>query len=152
MKRLITFGLPFLLLLGGGGAAGWYFFMGPGSEMLEESVFNRAPDPGLIEFKPFVVSVRQGSEVTHHLTMDLALIVKDEADEEPAEALMPRLKDSILTEFHGLYSRRFVLDEGFDMPLVKERILVASNRVLGAGTVTAVELNISATRKPPNSL
>ena len=152
MKRLIVFGLPFLLLLGGGGAAGWYFFMGPGGEILEKTVFNFEPDPGVVEFEPFVVSVMQGSEVTHHLTMELTLIISDDDEEETAEALMPRLKDAILSEFHGLYSRRFVLDAGFDMPLVKERILVASKRVLGADLVTDLTLVISANRKPPNSL
>ena len=84
--------------------------------------------------------------------MDLTLILKDDGEEDTALSLMPRLKDSILSEFQGLYSRRFVLDAGFDMPLVRERVLVASRRVLGADMVTDVKLGITATRKPPNSL
>ena len=64
------------------------------------------------------------------------------------EALMPRLKDSILTEFQGLYAMRLITDQGFDTPLVRKRIKVASERVLGSGVVTGIDLIIAPKRKP----
>jgi hypothetical protein len=83
--------------------------------------------------------------------MSLKIAVTDEEHVERGLALMPRLKDSILSEFQGLYAMRLVTQQGFDNPLVRQRIKVASERVLGAGVVTGIDLAISQNRRPPKA-
>jgi flagellar basal body-associated protein FliL len=151
-KRFLKIVLPLVLLLAGAGGAAWYFFLGDGQklwQMVEEKVFSH--ERGYLEFKPFVISVLQGSEVTHHVTVRLVVELKDERDLELAEALKPRLKDQYLYELQGLYAMRLVLDQGFDMPLVHERIRAVSDRVLGHEIVTGIDVTISNRRLPPNS-
>lgn len=151
-KRLLKIVLPLVLLLAGGGGAAWYFLLGDGQKLwqiVEEKVFHH--EPGYLEFKPFVISVLQGGEVTHHVTVRLVVELKDERDLDLAEALKPRLKDQYLRELQGLYAMRIVLDQGFDMPLVHERIRAASERVLGHEIITAIDVTISDRRLPPNS-
>jgi flagellar basal body-associated protein FliL len=150
-KRLLLIGLPlFLLLLGGGGAGVWWLLSESGQQALEKAGLRTLPGPGYIEFQPFVVPVLRSGQVTHHLTIVLTLEIKSEEMVEPALTQMPRLKDSILREFQGLYSRRFVTDQGFDNAIVRERLKVAGDRVLGTGMVTDIELAIAEKRKPPN--
>jgi hypothetical protein len=109
------------------------------------------PSPGVIEFEPFVVPVLRSGEVTHHLTMSLKIEVTDEEHVDRSRVLMPRLKDSILREFQGLYAMRLVIDQGFDSPLVRIRIKVASERVLGTGAVTGIDLTIAQKRRTPKA-
>ena len=150
-KRMLLIGLPLLLLLlGGGGVGTWWMLSENGQEALKKVGLRKPPSPGYIEFQPFVVPVLRSGQVTHHLTIVLTLEIKNEELVEPALTHMPRLKDSILREFQGLYSRRFVTDQGFDNAVVRERLKVASERVLGSGMVTDLELSIAERRKPPN--
>ena len=151
-KRLLKIVLPLVLLLAGAGGAAWYFLLGDGQKiwkMVEEKVFHQ--EPGYLEFKPFVVSVLQGDEVTHHVTVKLVVEIKDDRDLEVAEFLKPRLKDQYLRELQGLYAMRLVLDQGFDMPLVYDRIRAASERVLGREILGTIDVTISDRRLPPNS-
>ena len=151
-KRLLKIVLPLVLLLAGAGGAAWYFLLGDGQKiwkMVEEKVFHQ--EPGYLAFKPFVVSVLQGDEVTHHVTVKLVVEIKDDRDLEVAEFLKPRLKDQYLRELQGLYAMRLVLDQGFDMPLVYDRIRAASERVLGREILGTIDVTISDRRLPPNS-
>lgn len=151
-KRLLLIGLPLLLLLlGSGGATIWWLNSEGAEETLLKVGLKSEPRVGYIEFDPFVVPVLRSGEVTHHLTISLTLQIKSEEQVEPALSHMARLKDSILREFQGLYSRRFVTDQGFDSPIVRQRLKVASERILGSGMVTRVDLNIAERRKPPNA-
>ena len=147
MKRLVIV-FVLLALVSAGGAAAWWFLVGQKQGDFAEVVFNTGPHPGVIEFEPFVVPVLHSGEVTHHLTMSLKIAVTDEEHVERGLAMMPRLKDSILSEFQGLYAMRLVTQQGFDNPLVRQRIKVASERVLGAGVVTGIDLAISQNRRP----
>jgi flagellar basal body-associated protein FliL len=150
MKRLLLIFFALLLLAAGGGAA-WWFFIGQKQASFQEVVLNAGLHPGVIEFEPFVVPVLHSGEVTHHLTMSLKIEVTDEEHVDRGEALMPRLKDSILREFQGLYAMRLITDRGFDTPLVHKRIKVASERVLGSGVVTGIDLIIAPKRRPPKA-
>ena len=147
MKKIISIVLLLLLLLGSGAAAAWWYFFQDGQEVVAE-VIQSDPDPGYLTFAPFVVPVLQRNKVTHHLTMDLTLVLSTDDLESTAERLEPRLKDAILTELHGLYNMRLVREEGFNSPIVQQRIMVASERILGEGEVTGVQLIIIEKRKP----
>ena len=147
MKKIITIVLLLLLLLGSGGAAAWWYYFQDGQEVVAE-VIHTEPDPGYFKFEPFVVPVLQRNKVTHHLTMDLTLVLSTDELEPTAKHLEPRLKDAILRELHGLYNMRLVRDEGFNSPIVQQRIVLVSQRVLGEGTVTGVGLTIIEKRKP----
>ncbi len=146
MKRLLKIIIPAILLLaGGGGAAYWFFFMS-GDDVVVE-VLQKKIEPGTYTFDPFVVPVIIHGQVTHHLTMYLTLELADKDHEPDVKAAELLVKDSILTELHGLYSLRQVREQGFDSPLVKQRLALASADVLDEVDVTGVALEIKAVRK-----
>jgi len=147
LKKILSIVLLLLLLLGSGGAAAWWYYFQDGQEVVAE-VIHSEPNPGYLTFEPFVVPVLQRNKVTHHLTMDLTLVFSTDELVPTAEYLEPRLKDAILSELHGLYNMRLVRDEGFDSPLVQDRIVLVSQRILGEGKVTGIRLYIVEKRKP----
>ena len=151
MKRLLKILIPALVLLFGAAGAAWYVLTGQGMDVLaevEQKVFRS--DPGYLELDPFVVPVLQRGQVTHHLTIRMGVELKKENYVKAAKALRPKLMDAVVRELQGLYSMRIVLEQGFDMPLVEERLLSASERVLGRENVTGLQFTIAERRLPPN--
>ena len=50
------------------------------------------------------------------------------------------LRDAMLSELHGMYAIRYVQERGYDLPIVRERLSEAAERVLGEGSVIRVML------------
>src|SRR3546814_2328957 len=72
---------------------------------------------------PLVISLIQQGEVTHHVTMQLNLLLADERNLDATNRRMPLLRDAMLTELHSLFALRLVRDAGFESALVKQRLL-----------------------------
>ena len=62
--------------------------------------------------------------------------------------LMPLLKDAVFTELHGIYSLRYVQERGYDLPIVNDRLLQITERVLGSGIVKSVQIRGLSKRVP----
>ncbi len=136
MKRLLI-PLVLLALLGGGGFAGWTYGK-PLLEKMKEEKEKAAAAPLLVSMEPLVVPVIENNIVTHHLTVSLSLEVAGLSADEKLRNALPRVIDAFNSELYGLLSLRFVRDGGVDLPLVKQRLLLASERVLGSGVITDV--------------
>ncbi|MEM7170998.1 MAG: hypothetical protein AAF530_12570 [Pseudomonadota bacterium] len=146
MKKILLIALPVLFLLGGGGAgAYWWFFMS-GDEAVEEAMADE-PEGGMFSFEPFVIPVLDRGQVTYHLTMYLTLMIYDKETEPEVAATERQLKDAILTELHGLYGMKIVREQGFNSPLVHQRLAMVSNELLDEPRVTGIHLEIKETRK-----
>jgi len=152
VRIVILIVVALILLLGGGGAA-WWFLMGPGAEKTSELIAEiNKPAPVFIAINPpFVISLIQEGEVTHHITMQVTLLLNDDYDEDVTVMRMPLLRDALLTELHSLFALRLVRNAGFESPLVKERLMEICDRQLGKGVVGDILLREVERRQPPQS-
>jgi flagellar basal body-associated protein FliL len=150
VRIVILIVVALILLLGGGGAA-WWFLMGPGAEKTSELIAEiNKPEPVFIAINPpFVISLIQEGEVTHHITMQVTLLLNDDYDEDVTVMRMPLLRDALLTELHSLFALRLVRNAGFESALVKQRLLLVCERLLGKGMVSDILLREVERRQPP---
>lgn len=150
MRIVILIVVAVILLLGGGGAA-WWFLMGPGAERTTELMAEISkPKPVFVSVDPpLVIALIQEGEVTHHVTMQLNLVLDDDNDLEETTRRMPLLRDALLTEMHSLFALRLVRDAGYESDLVKQRLLQVCARQLGKGIVSDVLLRVVEQRQVP---
>ena len=149
MRIVILIVVAVILLAGGGGAA-WWFFMGPGAERTNELIAEISkPEPHFIAVEPVLtISLIQESEVTHHVTMQVTLLLNDKYDAGMTNQNMARLRDAFLTELHSLFALRLVRTAGFESDLVKQRLLKVCDRLLGEGIVGDILLRELERRHP----
>ncbi len=150
MKKLAML-LVLLLLLGAGAGAGWWFFLraqpDPQSAQAAEAE-SLILATRFIKVDPIILPVIREGQVTLHVT---AVVVVELVDPMPLEDLRTfslRLRDSFLSELHGIYAIRYVQERGFDLPIIRERLGLAAERVLGAGTVKTIFLEDIDRRTP----
>ena len=148
--RIVILIVVALILLAGGGGAAWWFLMGPGAERTNELIAEiNKPEPHYIPMEPLLtISLIQESEVTHHVTMQVTLMINDQFDAGMTNQNMARLRDAFLTELHSLFALRLVRTAGFESALVKDRLMKICDRLLGEGIVGDIILRELERRQP----
>lgn len=136
MKRILV-PLILLLLLGGGGFAAWTYGK-PVFEAMQAEREKAASAPLFVSMEPLIVPVIENDTVTEHLTVSISVEVAGLAGDAKLRNAFPRVVDAFTTELYGLMSLRFVREGGVELPLVKERLLLAAERELGPGVLTDV--------------
>jgi len=142
MKKLAIL-LVLLLLLGGAGGAGWWFFLreqpeaGSAEAVEEESLIRAAR---VIRLDPIILPVIREGQVTLHVTVVVVIELAEAVPLEQLRVFSQPLRDTMLSELHGMYAVRYVQERGYDLPMVRERLSEAAERVLGAGSVKGVML------------
>ncbi|MDJ0942866.1 MAG: hypothetical protein QNJ30_05355 [Kiloniellales bacterium] len=148
MKRLLI-SLVLVLLLAGGGAAWW--FLNQDAEPTEaEAPVEPAPKPNFVKIDPIILPLIQQNKVTRFVTLVITLEMPIEDAILKVELVKPRLMDALFTELHSLFSMKMVREQGPDSSLVKRRVKLVCERILGAGTVDAVLLQ-GVSQQRPNS-
>jgi hypothetical protein len=146
MKRILVLVVLVLLVAGGGGGAAWWFLLR--EEPPPEMAVRTEPDaPTYIEFDPIVLPLIHEGQVTKHVTFRIVLEM-NEADEDRVLLAKRQLTDAFIQELHGLLALRFVREMGDPSPLMQRRLLVASDRLLGAGVVDRVNVSEFGRRTP----
>ncbi len=142
MKKLAII-LVLLLLLGGAGGAGWWFFLraqpeAGSAEAVEEESLIRATRA--IRLDPIILPVIREGQVTHHVTVVVVVELVEPVPLAEMRVFSHPLRDIMLSELHGMYASRYVQRRGYDLPIVRERLSQAAERVLGAGSVKRIIL------------
>lgn len=142
MKKLAIL-LVLLLLLGGAGGAGWWFFLreqpeAGSAEAVEEETLVRATR--VLRLDPIILSVIREGQVMLHVTVVVVIELSEAVPLTELRVFSQPLRDTMLSELHGMYSIRYVQERGYDLPMVRERLSEAAERVLGAGSVIRVML------------
>jgi len=149
LRIVVLIVVALILLLGGGGAA-WWFLLGPGAERTSELIAEiNKPEPVYITVDPpLVISLIQESEVTHHITMQITLLLSDDLDAGMTQQNMARLRDAFFTELHSLFALRMVRNAGYESDLVKARLQAICDRLLGKDIVGDIILRELERRQP----
>ena len=139
MKRPV-FLILLMLLLVGGGAGVWQF----GKPLLDDLLPKDEPilkETLFVTLDPLVLPVIRNGHVVEHITLGLQLEVLGLDSEIRLRDNLPKLRDAFVTELYGLMGLRYVQEKRGQLPLVKERLQLVSDRVLGPGVVRNVLIN-----------
>jgi flagellar protein FliL len=149
MKRVAIFFVLFLVL-GGGGVAGWWFMLGRATGERDEAAQHQeqGPQPIFVDLDPVTVPVIRDGQVIQHMTFVVVLQVGTEAERGLVTKSMRRLTDAYIKELHVLLARRFAWEDGDIVPLVRKRLMAASERVMGPEAVEEVLVKGIQSRKP----
>lgn len=142
MKKLAIL-LVLLLLLGGVGGAGWWFFLreqpeAGSAEAVEEETLVRATR--VIRLDPIILPVIREGQVMLHVTVVVVIELTEAVPLEALRMYSQPLRDTMLSELHGMYAIRYVQERGYDLPMVRARLGEAAERVLGAGSINRITL------------
>ena len=145
--RPLSLVLIMLVVAAGGGAATWWFLLRAPEEVAEAAPVAMVEPPEFVQFEPLVLPLIHQGQVTHHVTM--TVVVETTAGGKEQVLLAKRqLTDAYLSELYGLLARRFVRRQPNAIPLLRRRLLVVSDRLLGPGVVTDVLLAEPSRRRP----
>ncbi|HYD31588.1 MAG TPA: hypothetical protein VEB64_12120 [Azospirillaceae bacterium] len=140
MKKII-FLLVVLLILGGGGYAGYmYLFAPPPDEAAKEEEAKKPKgDPIFVRVAPIVVPVIGKQKAETFLTLVVTLEVDEPGNAALIQAVTPRLIDAFLTALYGALDDGTVLDGKLvAIPMVKQKLQQASDKVMGPNVVRSV--------------
>ncbi len=152
MKILVIL-LVVFVLLGGGAGAGWWFFMreqpdGDQGEIAEAEATSLINMSWVIRLDPIVLPVVREDQVMLHITTVVVIELREAWKGEVLRQFAEPLRDSMLRALYGVYSVRYVQERGYDIPVVRERLSLAAEQVLGEGTVKTVRLQDISKRVP----
>ena len=151
--KLVIIILAVLIILGGAGGAGWWFLLRepPSEEALAEAAEDAAKKKDInkqatFDLDPFVLPILREGQVTEHLTLMLRLEFNEPQTRPYFKDFKAELRDAFFSELHGLFAFRHIQAEGEAMPIVRQRLVAAGDRVFGAGMVKAVLVQASSRR------
>ncbi len=153
MKKLVVI-LVLFLLLGGAAGAGWWFFMrepteGDEAKIAEEDATSLIEMIRVVRLDPIILPVVREDQVTLHISTVVVIELKEAWKGEILRSFSEPLRDSLLSALYGIYSVRYVQERGYDLPIVRQRLSLAAEQVLGTGTVKTIRLQDIGTRVPP---
>lgn len=146
-----------LVLLGGGGGAGWWFFL---REPPPEEAAMAQAEPAkplaanhqqVFNLDPFVLPILRNGQVTQHLTVVLRIELNEPEDKDAFKKTVPRLRDALLSELHGIFAFRHIQQAGETLPIVRDRLVAAGNAALGEGRVKDIFLEAASRRSMTGS-
>ena len=136
-----------LAALGGAGAGVWWY-MGQATPSADPVVESEAVPPKFVKVDPIVIPLIRQGEVTKFVTVVVTLEMTLDDAAIRVEGVKRRLVDALFTELHSLFSMRMVQEKGANTKIIKDRILVVANRVLGEGSVRGVLIQGIAQQRP----
>lgn len=146
MKKLVLI-LLVLLLLGGGGAAAWWFFLRTPPADPQQAAAPTAAPIAYLKLPAFTVPVIRDGVPHGLITVEMTIELKDESIRPHAEELMPLLTDRLFVVLYDLLGRRIMQEQNFNLDMVKGRLLIAADKVLGEpGAFTNVTFTAVETR------
>lgn len=152
MKKLVILLVVFLLLGGGSGAAWWFLMRAqPEGELAgisEEDATALISMIRVLRLDPIVLPVIREGQVTLHISAVVVIELTEGLEREGLREISEPLRDAMLSALYGIYAVRYVQERGYDIPVVRQRLSLAAERVLGDGTVKSVWLQDITKRVP----
>jgi flagellar FliL protein len=146
MKKIVLI-LLVLLLLGGGGAAAWWFFLRKPPTDPQAAAASVAAPIAYLKLPALTVPVIRDGAPHGLITVQMTMELKDETIRPQAEERIPVLADRLFVVLYDLLGRRIMQEQNFNLDMVKGRLLIAADKVMGApGSITSVTFTAVETR------
>lgn len=154
MKKIVLIVFAFLLSSTGVtiGVMKW-LQMGPFAEKKkEEAVVKAAPpvEPKFLDMDPLVISLFDADKLAGTIQIVVKLETSSDANSILIQKQMPRLNDAFLRELHAFIPRHLRGADRLDLPVVKDRLQMVADKVLGPKIVSNVLVQ-SITNVAPRS-
>jgi flagellar FliL protein len=94
--------------------------------------------PDFVEIQPIILPVIERDSVTSQVGLVVALELTDGQHGEDVEPKRRQLTDAFIRELHTIYGWRSSNDRVVDEKLIKRRLLITADKVLGQGVVHAI--------------
>jgi flagellar FliL protein len=94
--------------------------------------------PDFVEIQPIILPVIERDSVTSQVGLVVALELFDGQHGEDVEPKRRQLTDAFIRELHTIYGWRSSNDRVVDEKLIKRRLLITADKVLGQGVVHAI--------------
>jgi hypothetical protein len=154
MKRLLIL-VVLVVLLGGGGGAGWWFVLREDpSDTTAEAAAAQAKDEAakkmkrFIELEPIMLPIIREGQVILHVTVVAAIEMHKALAPQDIGDVTLRLRDAFISELHAIYALRYVQERGYDLPIVRQRLMQSGERVLGPDALRSVTIRNLYKRVP----
>ena len=148
MKRLVIILVLVLLLAGSGAGAWWFMNQEPEEAQAESEEVELAPSSQFVKIDPITLPMIRQNQVTRFVTFVITLEMPVADGALQVSLVKRQLMDALFTELHSLLAMKLVTKQGLDSPLVKQRIMTVSRRVLGKDKVTAVLIQGVTQQRP----
>jgi flagellar protein FliL len=152
MRKLIM-AVVLLLVLGGGGAGAYFYFFqtaeasvgedGKPIEVAKEEKEESHEPASFVEMDALILPIVDNEGVQQVVSIVVALEVAGEANAAKVKAMAPRLKDAYIQDLYGVLNKHSALKDGvIQIAPIKERLNVATKKVMGDDTVHEVLLQV----------
>lgn len=151
--KLAILALVGILVLGAG-AGGAYFYFGQKAEAsVGKSGGHAAAKEAkkkdahatmvFVKMDPLVLPIIDADGINQIVSLVIVLQVHDEAQKAEVEGQMPRIKDAYIQDMYGVLNKNVAVKDGvIQVGIIKEKLGVANDRVLGEGVVQDVLLQV----------
>ena len=143
MKKLIVIFAVVLLI--SGATIGVMKFMGLGPFAQPETAEkppepkSREPDALFVDVEPIMINVMQGGEMMATIQLEIKLETAGRENIIQIKRMLPQYKSAFMQDLHAFVPRMFREIERLDLPTVKKRLQLISDRVAGeSGVVNGV--------------
>lgn len=151
--KLAILALVGIVVLGAGGGGAYFYFgqkaeasVGEGGDHAaakESKKKNAHAAMVFVEIDPLILPIIDADGINQLVSLVIVLQVHDEAQKAEVTLQMPRIKDAYIQDMYGVLNKHVALKDGvIQVGIIKEKLGIANDRVLGEGVVQDVLLQV----------
>ncbi len=135
MKKLILIFVAVLLIAGGTIGAMKFLGLGPFApppgEAEAPAPRSAEPEALFVDMEPIMINVMQGGDVLATIQMEIKLETAGRDNIIDIKRNLPHYKDAFMRDLHSFVPRMFREIERLDLPTIKQRLQLISDRIAG---------------------
>ena len=139
-KLLLIFGLV-VMLCGATVSALKFLKLGPfqGEEVVEEKPEEQAEATILfVDMEPLAIPIFRGNRVAATVQIEVKLVTNGKDNVERIKQIMPVITNAFVRDLHSFMPRLLKAEERIDVLIIKQRLQLISNKVVGKGLIKNV--------------
>jgi len=142
MKKLIFLIFLFVMLVGVTGGSLYFLEIGPFKPKKGEarrSFQKKEKDTTVfIDMDPLAIPIFQGNRVAATIQIQVKLETNNKSNAETINNRLPVITDAFVRDLHGFMPRLLKAKERVDVLIIKQRLQMVSDKVVGKGVVRNV--------------
>ena len=148
MKKLVVIGAAILILVAGAVGAMKWLAIGPFEEVGAAKEEKEPKEEAiLIDLDPLVLQVILEDQITATIQFKIKLKTAGQETAIFLKRSLPKISDAFMQDLHGFLPRLLKKKERLDVTILKDRLKLIGERLLGKGYIDSVSV-VSAIEKP----